>query len=63
MRPEIKSICNELIDEHAVFDFDDAIAFCVQSLYCLELCSEELGEALAHVAIGLEVEQDEFCLA
>ena len=58
MRPEIKSICNELIEEHRVFDFDDAIAFCVHSLYCLDLCSEEFGEALANVAIGLEVENE-----
>ena len=58
MRPEIKSICNELIDEHSVFEFDDAIAFCMHSLHCLELCKDEFCEALAYVAIGLEVEHD-----
>jgi hypothetical protein len=58
MRPEIKMVCNDLIEEHACFDFDDAIAFCQHTLACLVLCADELNEALASVAIGWEVENE-----
>jgi hypothetical protein len=58
MRPEIKRICIDLAEEHACFEFDDAIAFCQHTLACLDLCVDELNEALANVALGWEVENE-----
>lgn len=57
LTPEIKRLCEDLVEEHCVFNFDDAIALCSAALKNMELCQFEYDEALAHIAIGLEEEE------
>jgi len=59
MRPEIKNVCNELIEDYSIFDYDDAVVFCKSFLDNMELCYFEFVDALHYIIIGLEIEQED----
>jgi hypothetical protein len=58
MRPEIKNLCNAIIDEHKDFDFDDACDLCDHVLKHIGLCYFEYIAALEYIFIGLTCEQE-----